>query len=195
MPAPPLVLASASPRRRALLASLGLAFEVEPADVPEHQADGEDPAAFVRRVAAEKAAVVAARRPGAVVLAADTDVVLGNAALGKPRDADEARTTLAALSGRRHLVITGVAVRGPAGEEAFTVRTVVEFRPLAPAEIDWYVATGEPLDKAGSYAIQERGGVFVAAIEGSHSNVIGLPLAEAVAALARAGVALPWSTP
>lgn len=191
---PPLVLASASPRRQALLASLGLSFEVAPADVPELQAPGEDPGHFVCRAAADKASAIAARRPGAVILAADTDVVLGNTALGKPRDGAEARAMLATLSGRRHHVITGVALRGPTGGEAFSVRTMVEFRPLAAAEIDWYVATGEPLDKAGGYAIQERGGVFVAGIEGSHSNVIGLPLAETVAALARAGVALPWSS-
>ena len=149
----------------------------------------------VRRVAADKAAAVAARWPDAGVLAADTDVVLGTAILGKPRDAAEARAALASLSGRRHRVIGGVAVRGPGFHESFTVTTLVTLRPLTPAEIDWYVATGEPLDKAGSYAIQERGGVFVAGIEGSHSYVIGLPLAETVAALGRAGVALPWSTP
>jgi septum formation protein len=189
------VLASASPRRRTLLGSLGLVFAVDPADVPEVQAPGEDAADFVRRAAADKAAAVAARRPGAVVLAADTDVVLDGVALGKPRDEAEARATLAALSGRRHLVLGGVAVRGPAGFEAFVVRTAVAFRPLTSREIDWYVATGEPLDKAGSYAIQGQGGVFVAGIEGSHSNVIGLPLAETVAALARAGVELPWGRP
>jgi septum formation protein len=189
------VLASASPRRRTLLGSLGLVFAVDPADVPEVQAPGEDAADFVRRAAADKAAAVAARRPGAVVLAADTDVVLDGVALGKPRDEAEARATLAALSGRRHLVLGGVAVRGPAGFEAFVVRTAVAFRPLTSREIDWYVATGEPLDKAGSYAIQGQGGVFVAGIEGSHSNVIGLPLAETVAALGRAGVELPWGRP
>jgi septum formation protein len=189
-----LVLASASPRRRALLEGLGFVFSVAPADVPEAQEPGEAPSAFVRRVAAAKAAAVRARSPGVVVLAADTEVVLGDAALGKPADAADASRTLARLSGRTHEVLTGVAVLG-SREDVFVVRTEVTFRPLTAAEIAWYVATGEPEGKAGSYAIQGRGGAFVSAIAGSHSNVIGLPLAETVAALARAGVPLPWSAP
>jgi len=190
-----LVLASASPRRRELLGQLGLGFEVSAADIDETPRQGEAAEAYVSRLARDKARVVAARHPGAWVLAADTTVVLGSELLGKPRDAAEAREMLGRLSGRTHEVHTGVALAGPATEHSTVVRTRVTFRPLSTGEIAWYVGTGEPLDKAGSYAIQGKGGFLVAAVEGSPTNVIGLPLGETLALLARAGIPLPWSVP
>ena len=190
----PLVLASASPRRRDLLAQLGLAFEVAAADIDETPRAAEPPHLYVLRVAREKAQAVAAARPGAWVLAADTTVVLDGDILGKPRDAAEAHATLARLSGRTHEVLTGVALAGPAGAEASeVVRTQVTFRAASSAELAWYVATGEPLDKAGSYAVQGKGGFLVQALQGSPTNVIGLPLGETLALLARAGLSLPWA--
>lgn len=187
-----LVLASASPRRRALLEGQGLSFDVRISAVPEVVAAGESAAAYTQRVAAEKATAVAEEAQGALVLAADTEVVLGTSILGKPRDGEDAVAMLRSLSGNTHEVITGVCLRGPGVEERFAVRTAVRFRALSEGEIRWYVGTGEPLDKAGAYAIQERGGAFVEAIFGSWSNVVGLPLAETLAALRRAGLRLPW---
>ena len=182
-----LVLASASPRRRQLLEPF-VAFEVCPADLDESALPGEAPVAYVARLAAEKAAAVAAGRdPSTVVLAADTTVDVDGAIVGKPLDPADARSILTRLSGRSHRVHTGVAVGG----EVFVVTTRVRFVALSASDIDWYVSTGEPLDAAGAYAIQGRGGAFVAAIEGSFTNVVGLPLAETLAALARAGVAVP----
>ena len=190
-----LVLASASPRRRELLGQLGLVFEVSAADIDETPRPGEAAGPYVQRLAREKARAVASRRPGAWVLAADTTVALEERLLGKPRDAAEAREMLTHLSARTHAVHTGVALAGgPEGaEHALVVHTRVTFRALSAGEIAWYVATGEPLDKAGSYAIQGKGGFLVAAVEGSPTNVIGLPLGETLDLLARAGVALPWS--
>lgn len=189
-----LVLASASPRRRDLLGQLGLRFTVAAADLDESPRVGEAPEAYVLRLAREKAQAVAGRFPGAWVLAADTTVVLGMELLGKPRDEAEARDMLSRLSGRTHEVHTGVALAGRA-DEALVVRTRVTFRSLSAGEIAWYAGTGEPLDKAGAYAIQGKGGFLVAAIEGSPTNVIGLPLGETLALLTRAGVPLAWSTP
>ena len=188
-----LVLASASPRRRELLGQLGLRFEVSPADIDETPRPGEAAAAYVNRLAREKARAVASRRPGAWVLAADTTVALGDELLGKPRDAAEAREMLGRLSGRTHAVHTGVALAGPGPELSTGVSTRVTFRALSPEEIAWYAATGEPLDKAGSYAVQGKGGFLVAAVDGSPTNVIGLPLGETLELLARAGLVLPWS--
>jgi septum formation protein len=189
-----LVLASASPRRRELLGQLGLRFTVAGADLDETPWPGEAPEAYVLRLAREKARAVAGRFPGTWVLAADTTVVLGSELLGKPRDEAEARAMLSRLSGRTHEVHTGVALAGRA-EEALVVRTRVTFRTLSAGEVAWYAGTGEPLDKAGAYAVQGRGGFLVAALEGSPTNVIGLPLGETLALLERAGVPLPWSTP
>jgi septum formation protein len=188
---PPLVLASASPRRRELLGQLGLSFEVRAPDIDETPGAQEVPEAYVARLARDKARVVARAAPAAWVLAADTTVVLDGALLGKPADAAEARAMLGRLSGRTHEVLTGVALAGRAQGEAL-VRTRVRFRPLSDAEVAWYVATGEPLDKAGAYAVQGKGGFLVAALEGSPTNVIGLPLGETLALLARAGYPLPW---
>lgn len=190
-----LVLASASPRRRELLGQLGLSFEVSAADIDETPHPGEPAPAYVLRLAREKARAVATRHPGAWVLAADTTVALGDELLGKPRDATEAREMLGRLSGRTHEVHTGVALAGPSGEHSTVVRTRVTFRALSPGEIAWYAGTGEPLDKAGSYAVQGKGGFLVAAVDGSPTNVIGLPLGETLELLARAGLPLPWSAP
>ena len=194
-----LVLASGSPRRREMLGGLGLAFEVSPADIDESPRAGEAPEAYVLRLAREKAAAVAARRPGALVLAADTTVALGAELLGKPADAAEARAMLVRLSGRAHDVFTGVALAeagaAPRGERQVVVRTRVHFRALGEAEMAWYAGCGEPLDKAGGYAVQGKGAFLVERVEGSPSNVIGLPLGETLALLAAAGVALPWGAP
>lgn len=188
--APRLVLASRSPRRRELLLQLGLAPEVRPADTDESVLPGEPPRDYVLRVARDKARAV----PGEVVLAADTAVVLAGEVLGKPRDEADARRMLRALSGTRHEVITGVCVRLGTGalELDAVVSTEVLFTRLSDRAVDWYVATGEPLDKAGAYAIQGTGGAFVAEVRGSVSNVVGLPLVETAALLARAGLELPW---
>jgi len=191
--APRLVLASQSPRRRELLAQLGLALDVRPSDADEAVHPGEPPRDYVLRVAREKARAV----PGDLVLAADTAVVLGDEVLGKPAGDDDARRMLRALSGTEHEVLTAVVVRRAAIrlELDAVVATKVRFAPLGPAEIDWYVGTGEPLDKAGAYAIQGAGGAFVVGVEGSVSNVVGLPLAETAALLRRAGLSLPWEAP
>ena len=190
-----LVLASGSPRRRELLAQLGIALQVAPSAVAEGGRPGEGARAYVARIAEEKARAVAAQRPGAVVLGADTEVVLDGRVFGKPRDPADARAMLGALAGREHEVLSGVFAIGPGGAHGTVVSTRVRFRPIAPAEAAWYVATGEPMDKAGAYGIQGRGGIFVEAIEGSYSNVVGLPLAETLALLARVGLRLPWEEP
>lgn len=189
-----LVLASASPRRRDLLSQLGLRFTVAAADLDETPLPSEAADLYVRRLAQEKARAVAARFPSAWVLAADTTVALGSQLLGKPLDAAEARQMLTQLSGKTHDVYTGVALAGRASA-ATVVRTGVTFRALTAGEIDWYVGTGEPLDKAGAYAVQGKGGFLVAAVEGSPTNVIGLPLGETLELLTQAGVPLPWRTP
>lgn len=184
-----LVLASSSPRRRELLATLGVEFEVRPADADETPRAGEAPEPLVLRLALAKAR--AAARPGELVLGADTIVALDGEPLGKPADAGEARAMLARLSGRHHQVWTGVALveRNATGarERALAVVTDVVFRSLEPAEIDAYVASGEPLDRAGAYAIQGGAAAFVASVDGSWSNVVGLPVGAVRGLLARHG--------
>ncbi len=186
-----LVLGSASPRRAALLRELGVAFEVCASDVPEVPQPGEDPAAFARRAAIDKGLAVARARRGAWVLAADTVVTIDSAILGKPADEAEARAMLRRLSGREHAVLTAIALIAPDGTcaAAEVVRSAVTFRDLTAAEIDAYVATGEPADKAGAYAIQGGAAGFVRAVRGSLSNVIGLPVDEVRALLARHALA------
>ncbi len=191
-----LVLASRSPRRIELLASAGLCAEVRAADVDESVRPGEGATDYVRRLAREKADAVGAA-PGEVVLAADTAVVLGDAILGKPRDDDDARRMLRALSGSTHVVLTGVHGQSlPQGEaprsETIAVSTAVRFVTLSEERIAWYVATGEPRDKAGAYAVQGAGGSLVRGVAGSVSNVMGLPLPETLALLGRLGLPLPW---
>lgn len=178
--APAFVLASSSPRRRELLARLGLRFEVVAADVDETPRRGEAAIDLVRRLAREKAERVAATRDGAaaLVLAADTVVVLRGRILGKPADPDDARRMLRALSGEEHEVLTGLALVDTArARTAATVeRTLVRFSAMDEDEIARYVATGEPLDKAGAYGVQGIGGLWVESIAGNYTNVVGLPL-------------------
>ncbi len=172
---PDLVLASASPRRRVLLSGLGPRFTVRSSEIDETPRPGEAPGAYVLRLAREKAR--AAGRPGELVLAADTSVVVDGEILGKPRDDTDAERMLRLLSGREHEVLTGVAVLDPMGRLVAAIdRTVVRVAPLSAEEIAWYVATGEPRDKAGAYAIQGLGALFVEAVAGNYSNVVGLPI-------------------
>ncbi len=175
----PLVLASASPRRRELLARAGFEFEVTPADVDERQRDRELPKAYVSRLAFEKAETVAAGLSDGrlqVVLGADTIVVVDDDILSKPRDTQDAREMLRRLSGRSHDVLTGVALlRGPERRSAVE-QTRVSLVELADDVIEWYLTTGEPMDKAGAYGVQGIASQFVERIEGSYTNVVGLPV-------------------
>ncbi|HET9551418.1 MAG TPA: Maf family protein [Anaeromyxobacteraceae bacterium] len=190
---PVLTLASQSPRRRELLGGLGIPLEVRPAHTDETPLPGEAPAAYARRVAVEKARAV----HGDLVLAADTTVAVDGQILGKPAGPADAARMLRLLSGRRHEVISAVCVRRPAVrlEVDAVASTEVEVAPLDERVIAWYVATGEPLDKAGAYAVQGLFGAFVRAVRGSVTNVIGLPLDETLALLRRVGYALPWDAP
>jgi septum formation protein len=174
----PVVLASKSPRRLELLRLAGLEPEVAPAGVPEDALPGEPPEALVLRLAANKARAVATRtRDGALVIGADTLVVLDAMVLGQPLDAAEARSMLGSLSGRTHTVFTGVClVRNGAGEASGVSESRVTFHQLSQEEIAWYVGTGEPMDKAGAYAAQGIGAVFLKGIEGSFHNVVGFPM-------------------
>jgi len=198
--APDLVLASASPRRRELLEMLGLVLVVAAVDIDETPLPGERPADYVRRVAGAKCdAAVEARAAGPdaalAVLAADTTVVSGAAILGKPADAADARRMLEGLSGRRHEVATAYRIRFGERQADRTVTTSVSFRALAPAEIEAYVASGEWRGKAGGYAVQGIAGAFVTELRGSHTNVIGLPVAEVLADLQALGALPRWPPP
>lgn len=184
----PLVLASASPRRLDLLRTVGLEPVVDPADVDEAVLPGEGAAAYVARVAAAKCDVVAARHPADTVLAADTTVALDGAILGKPADRADAVAMLARLSGRTHQVHTAVVVHSSQGRAFELVTTDVTFGDLSGDEIEWYVGLGESLDKAGGYGIQSAGGALVARIDGSSTNVVGLPLRETLRLLRAAGI-------
>jgi septum formation protein len=171
----PLILASASPRRRELLATLGVDFSVVVPEIVETPRPGEKPRAFAERLAEEKACAVEA---DGIIVAADTIVVLGETILGKPVDAEHARDMLTALSDQAHEVVTGVCVKSIGSPITFSVITKVFFRALSPEEIEEYVASGDPLDKAGAYAIQGGAAPMVHRIEGSYTNVVGLPLCE-----------------
>ena len=188
-----LVLASASPRRKMLLAEAGLRFRIEPANLDEKALPGEAPANQAARLAREKARCIAARWAGdtpCIVLAADTLVLLGERVLGKPAGPREAEAHLASLSGRTHRVITGVAVMHSDDlvPSEISVESEVTMRPASAAEIRAYVATGEPLDKAGAYALQGQGRRFVERVVGSESNVIGLPMQETLQLLRSFGL-------
>ncbi|MEN8143069.1 MAG: Maf family protein [Thermodesulfobacteriota bacterium] len=187
-----LILASGSPRRRRFLEGLGLEFTVAAADVPEIPLEDELPIDFVQRLAKDKAAAVGQDYPEAWVIGADTVVVLENEILGKPRDPVDALAMLTMLVGRTHEVWTGFTVcRGSSEVISQAVRTEVRFVKATRDILAAYVATGEPLDKAGSYGIQGQGGALVARIDGSYSNVVGLPLAELVEELLRLGAIIP----
>ncbi len=183
-----IVLASCSPRRAEILTSLGIAFLVDPSHVPEELAPDESAREAAQRLAAAKAAEVAPRHPGSWVLAADTLVVLGGDILGKPRDDADAARMLRLLSGRRHRVVTAVRLaRAGNPGEGLIEESAVDMAPLSEQELAWYVATGEPRDKAGAYAVQGLGARFIEGVEGSYSNVMGLP-ARGVYRLMRAAV-------
>jgi septum formation protein len=183
---PPLILASASPRRRDLLGSLGIAFEVVPSHAPELRRAGEDAARFARRIARDKALEVAERCPQRYVLAGDTVVAVDDSVFGKPADRREARQMLRTLSGRTHRVLTAVAFLEPDGHlEETLVETRVEFRRLSEEQIESYLDSGEPFDKAGAYAVQGLAKGFVAGVHGSYTNVVGLPIDEVAALLQR----------
>jgi septum formation protein len=193
-----LILASNSPRRRELLARLGWQASVRPADIDEDELPGETPADYVLRLAAEKCAVVARQvPPAALILAADTTVVLGEGAaariLAKPADPAEARAMLTALRAGEHRVLTGVAAArgGAAAPLLDLVETRVTMRPYTDAEIDTYIASGDPFDKAGGYAIQHRAFHPVAALTGCYTNIVGLPLCRAVRLLRQLGAEPP----
>lgn len=184
-----LYLASTSPRRRELLQQLGLDFSVLKIDVDETRLAGETPEQYVQRLAQDKARAGLLQVPvGAVVIAADTTVALGDAELGKPASEAEAIAMWTQLSGREHRVLTGVALARGDEVVARVVTTAVYFRDIAEHEMRAYWASGEPADKAGGYAIQGKGAVFVTGISGSYSNVVGLPLAETAALLAQFGI-------
>lgn len=191
-----IILASASPRRRELLDQLGVEYDVLPADIPECPEPNETPEDYVRRVAAEKS-LAARRMSGAEspVLAADTEVVLDGEILGKPRDFEHAAALLSRLSDREHRVLSAVSLRhGKAHWEKLSVSTVA-FRKIDPNEIEAYWASGEPQGKAGAYAIQGKGAVFIRHLAGSYSGVMGLPLYETAELLKHIGIIIPSPHP
>jgi septum formation protein len=184
-----LILASASPRRAELLASAGFDFEISPADVDESPRPGEEPGPYALRIASDKAsqATPDRRNSGTVVLGADTVVVAGNRILGKPADDFEAAAMLKQLSGAVHVVLTAVVIRTESRQVSDIVSTRVHLLPLTGDEISWYISTREPEGKAGAYAIQGRAARFIDWIEGSWSNVVGLPLATVYRLLREVG--------
>jgi septum formation protein len=191
-----LILASASPRRRELLAACSIPFQIIPSTIDEYPLPDEPAEAYVRRLALAKADAVARRHPDAVVLGADTIVTIDGLLLGKPQTLDDARQMLHRLSGREHQVVTGVAVvsertAGSSGGRGAqqVVASRVLMRHFTAATIEWYIATGEPLDKAGAYAVQGLGAALVERVEGSYTNVVGLPLTETLALLGQFGIA------
>lgn len=190
-----LILASSSPRRIHYLKELGIRFRGVSPDVDETRRPRETPRAYVRRLALAKASAVAARYRNAWVVAADTTVVLDGHVLGKPRDDKDARSMLRRLSGRAHHVLSGIAlVREADGASRSAVsQTRVFIRPLTESDIRWYVGTGEPLDKAGGYGAQGKGGLLVARVEGSFSNVVGFPLERFFEIWKASGLPLPGS--
>jgi septum formation protein len=189
----PVVLASSSPRRREILEKTGLKFMVDAAEINEDHGRRMKPAELAKTISLEKAKVVAARHPCSIIIAADTFGVLGGRMLGKPRDENAARDMLGRMGGRRHRVVTGFTILDTETGKAVSkaVETKVYFRKLDSEEIEAYVKTGEPLDKAGAYAIQGMGALLVEKIEGDYYNVIGLPLSSLARELKRFGVKLP----
>ena len=184
------ILASASPRRRELLASIGLDFEVRPSNVPEVREEGEAPEEYVARLSRDKAHALATQYDSEWVIAADTTVLYGDELLEKPVDAQDAARMLGTIAGQTHIVYTGVTLQNASRGHRDTrvAESEVRMLPLSPADIEWYVRTGEPLDKAGAYAVQGIGAMFIESIHGSYTNVVGLPLATLFQMLRRAGI-------
>ena len=185
-----LILASESPRRRELMTLLGLDFTVITSHIVERAPEHDAPDALVRSLALQKAEAVFRMHPNDIVIGADTIVYLDGDILGKPHTPDNAKRFLTRMQGRTHTVYTGVAVLSPDRSDVRHCCTDVTFSPMTEAEIDWYVATGEPLDKAGAYGVQGPGGIFVERIEGNYFNVIGMPLPLLYHMLCDAGVPL-----
>lgn len=173
---PHLILASGSPRRSEILSAVGWSFTKRVADIDESEIDGESPETYVQRLAKTKAETVAAMEPGGIVLGADTTVVIDGAIIGKPADLDDARRMIKLLSGKTHEVLTGVAVVSNGNTRVGLERTKVEFAELSESEIEFLVQKGEPLDKAGAYAVQAQAALFIKGIEGDYWNVVGLPI-------------------
>ena len=185
-----LVLASASPRRQELLRNAGIRFRVEAANLPEVPQPGELPRNFAERMAREKTLAIFGNNARDIVLGADTVVVVEEQILGKPPDADDARRMLRLLSGRSHLVITGVCLAGQGFDDVRSETTLVTMEQLSDPDIDFYTSTGEPMDKAGAYAIQGIASRWISRIEGDYSNVVGLPVTLVWRMLREHGVAL-----
>jgi len=179
------ILASESPRRREILKSAGLKFKIVPANVNEDYLTGESPQQHVKRLARDKAMVIAVKYPEAWVLGADTIVVIDGIILGKPKNKTQAKEMLKRLSGREHKVFTGFSIIRIASKvfQTKVVQSAVKFKTITPEELDWYIACDEPYDKAGGYAIQGKGSYFIQSIRGSYTNVIGLPLCEVLETL------------
>lgn len=184
------ILASASPRRRELLASIGVEFDVLPSDVPEVHREGEAPEEYVARLSRDKAGTLASRHPERWVIAADTTVLLGEQLLEKPVDEADAERMLGTIAGRTHVVYTGVTLEhaGSGYRDTRVAESEVRMLPLSRAEIAWYVRTGEPMDKAGAYAVQGIGAMFIESVHGSYTNVVGLPLATLFQMMRKAGI-------
>lgn len=195
MNAPRVILASQSPRRRELLTLIGIPHEVRPADIDEQYLAGETPRAHAERLAREKAAVVAASAPDALVIGSDTIVVVDGDVLGKPRDDAHAAEMLSRLAGRTHTVMTAVAVRWRDVELSDVVEVEVAFHPLGADEIAAYIATREPMDKAGAYGIQGYGATIVARVDGDYFAVMGLPLQRLVRLLGELGLRYRFGAP
>lgn len=185
----PFILASASPRRRELLRSVGLKFKIMPAHVDETCLEGESPSKHVRRLAADKAFVIAGKNPAVWVLGADTIVAIDGLILGKPKNKTQARAMLEKLSGREHKVFTGFTLAHAQLKRRKTkvVQSAVRFKVISPQEMEWYISCAEPYDKAGGYAAQGKGAYFIKSIRGSYTNVIGLPLCEVLEELKKMG--------
>ena len=189
-----LILASASPRRRELLAQVGLAFDVVPAHIDETRQASEDPAAYVQRLAFEKARTIHALHPGAFVLGADTTVEIDGHALEKPTDRADAERMLRLLSARTHHVHTGLALLSARGKRTHLETTSVTFSPIGDAELQHYLDSSEPYDKAGAYGIQGYASRWIPRIDGDYFNVVGLPLAATVRLLKELGYAANYSS-
>jgi len=187
---PRLILASNSPRRRYLLAQAGLTFSVIPSDVDERKVAMSDPEVYVRTLAEYKAIDISEKHPDSWVIGADTSVLIEQQVLGKPDSKDAARDMLRRLSGKNHQVFTGYCICCKREDRLFsdTVKTDVRFKNLSDPEIEWYIQTGEPFDKAGAYGIQGIGSFLVKSINGSYTNVVGLPVCEVIDFLIKEGV-------